>query len=153
MKFLLAALLIAYVPAIAEQSSVTLDGKAISVSWTPAAKGKASVWRVGDTFKTDADLVFRGVMMPKGEYALYVLPAADKWQLIISKQTGPKAYDPKLDVGRVNMALTTASVPAPASRLTLTKVAALAAKLEIASDSTVATTQFRLDRVGSNSEW
>jgi hypothetical protein len=153
MRILTAALLVACVPAIAEQSSVTLDGKAIAVSWTPVAKGKPAVWKIADSFKADADLVFKGVMVPKGEYSLWVLPAADKWQLIISKQTGARPYDAKMDAGRVNMTLTKPSAAVGASRVTLTKAAALAAKLEIASEGTVATTQFRLDRVGSNSEW
>ena len=150
-----ATVLMAGVPAFAEQSAVTLDGKSISVTYTPA-KGKVTAgqpWKIGDAFRADADLVFKGAMVPKGEYSVWVLPAADKWQLIISKQKSGKTYDPKMDAGRVNMTLTKPSAPAEASRVTLTKVAALAAKIEVATQDSVATAQFRLDRVGSNSEW
>jgi hypothetical protein len=152
MRILTLALLLACLPALAEQSTVSLDGKAISVTSTPAAaKSKTAVLKIADTFKTDADLVFKGAMVPKGEYSLYVQPAADKWLLIISKPS--KAYDSKLEVGRANMTLTKPPAPAATSRVTLTKAAAFAAKLEVASGDTVATAQFRLDRVGSNSEW
>ena len=152
MRIVTAALLLAGMPALAEQSAVSLDGKAISVSYTPAAaKGKAAIQKIADTFKTDADLVFKGAMVPKGEYSLYVLTAGDKWQLIISKPG--KAYDAKLELGRVNMLPSKAPAAAEGTRVTLTKVAALAAKLEVASDGTAAFAQFRLDRVGANSEW
>jgi hypothetical protein len=163
--FLIAAAALLYGFALyAEQAAVTLDGKAISVSYTGASlkAGKipaGQVWKIGaataPAFHTDADLVFKGAMVPKGDYSLYVLATPDKWQLIISKATGAKAsaYDPKMDVGRVNMVMAKAPAPVETVRVTLTKVAAMAAKLEIAGENTAATAQFRLDRAGADSEW
>lgn len=155
--------------AYGQQASVTLDGKTITVKYTPSAmKGRKifgatvpynQVWKIGDAtapaFHTDADIVFKGATVPKGDYSLYVLVAADKWQLIINKQTGPKSanYDPKMDVGRVPMILAKAPAPVEMSKVALTKSAALAAKLEITWENTVATAQFHLDRVAGDSEW
>jgi hypothetical protein len=153
----------------AQQSAVTLDGKTITVKYAPSAmKGRKifgaavpynQVWKIGDaaapTLHTDADIVFKGVTVPKGDYSLYVLAAADKWQLIINKQTGAKAanHDPKFDLGRVQMTLAKPPAPVENSRITLTKAAAMAAKIEIAWENTVATVQFHLDRVAGDSEW
>src|ERR1035441_5963317 len=97
-----------------EQVSVVIQGKTITVKYAaPAMNGRkifgaavpyGQVWRIGDkaapALHTDADLAFYGLTVPKGDYTLYVLPAADKWQLIVSRQTGAAAYDPKMDVGR-----------------------------------------------------
>jgi hypothetical protein len=158
------------VTACAQQpAAVTLDGKAITIKYTPSAmKGRKifgssvpynQVWKIGDaaapTLHTGADIVFKGVTVPKGDYSLYVLVAADKWQLIINKQTGLKAanYDPKMDVGRVLMTQAKAPAPLETSRLTLTKAAAMAAKIEIAWENTIGTVQFHLDRVAGDSEW
>ena len=149
---LAAIILTTGVAAFAQQSAVTLDGKAITVKYAPAAVQDRKFF---GTLHTDADIVFKGVAVPAGNYSLYVLVAADKWQLIVNKQTGPKAanYDPKLDVGRVSMVMAKAPAPVETSRLALTKVAAMAAKIEIAWENVVATTQFHLDRVAGDSEW
>jgi len=166
---LAAMVLMAGVAAHAQQSAVTLDGKTITVKYAPSAmKGRKifgtavpynQVWKIGETsaatLHTDADIVFKGVTVPKGDYSLYVLVAADKWQLVINKQTGPKAatYNPKFDVGRVAMTLAKPPAAVENSRLTLTKSAAMAAKIEIAWENTTATAQFHLDRVAGDSEW
>jgi hypothetical protein len=149
---LAAIVLITGVAAFAQQSAVTLDGKAITVKYAPAAVQDRKIF---GTLHTDTDIVFKGVAVPAGNYSLYVLLAADKWQLIINKQTGPKAanYDPKLDVGRVSMVMAKAPAPVETSKIALTKVAAMAAKIEIAWENVVATTQFHLDRVAGDSEW
>lgn len=160
----IALLLCLSVALFAEQATVTLDGKAISVNYAGAAlKARkipaGQVWKIGDAnapaFHTDADIVFKGAMVPKGDYTLYVLATTEKWQLIVSRATGAKAatYDPKLDVARVNMIIAKAPGPIETSRVSLTKVAAMAAKLEVAGENTIATAQFRLDRAGADSEW
>jgi hypothetical protein len=162
-----AFVLAASLGANAEQTSATLNGKNISINYAGSAmKGRKvfgasvpynQVWKIGETsaptFHTDADLVFKGAVVPKGDYSLYVLVAADKWVLIINKQTGSKPYNAKMDLGRINMTLAKAPAPAEVCRVTLTKSAALAAKLEIAWEDTVARTQFHLDRVAGDSEW
>jgi hypothetical protein len=80
------------------------------------------------------------VVVPKGDYSLYLLADADKWQLIISKQTGQKAkvYDPKMDLGRVPMVLRSAPAPVEICTVTLSKSAARAARLELALQDTIA---------------
>jgi hypothetical protein len=151
------------------QTSLTIEGNNISVKYSaPSVKGRKifggvvpynQVWRVGEStaavFHTDADIVFKGVNVPKGDYTLYVLVAADKWQLIINKQSGPKAltYDPKMDLGRVVMSLAKPAAPVETCKLTLTKTAAMAGKLELAWENTAASVPFYLDKAPGDSEW
>jgi hypothetical protein len=151
------------------QTSLTVEGNNISVKYSaPSVKGRKifggvvpynQVWRIGENaaaaFHTDADIVFKGVNVSKGDYTLYVLVAADKWQLIINKQSGPKAlaYDPKMDLGRVVMSLAKPAAPVETCKLTLTKTAAMAGKLELAWENTVASVPFYLDKAPGDSEW
>ena len=142
MKYLCAALLAGCLAvSAAEQTSVAVDGKNISVQYDPAVKDR----KVIASFHTDADLVFKGLAVPKGEYSLYLLVAADKWQLVFNKR--------KAEVGRVAVNLAKAPAKLDNCKLTLTKTAALAAKLEIAFESNVGTVPFHLDRVAGDSEW
>jgi hypothetical protein len=150
-----------------DQTSVTINGMIISVKYSAVSSNGRKifgevvpfnqVWQISDgspaTFHTEADLAFKGFVVPKGDYTLYVLPVdATNWQLIVNKQMGP-AYDPKFDVGR--MAMTVAQVPVPIEtcRLSVVKTAATAAKIEIAWENFVASAKFNPDRSGSNSEW
>jgi hypothetical protein len=152
MKYLLAVLIAASMLAsAAEQSAVAVDGKNITVKYAPAV----AEHKIIASFHTDADLVFKGATVPKGDYSLYVLIATDKWQVAINKQPAAKAqtYDPKLDVGRVAVNLAKAPAAVPNCKLTLTKTAAMAAKLEIAFENTVGAVPFHLDRVAGDSEW
>ena len=151
------------------QSSVTLDGKSITVRYSPEAAAGRKVfggavpfgkpWRVGSgngtVLHTDADIVFKGAVVPKGDYTIYILPEADKWQLIINRVTGAASqrYDPKQDVGRVAMILGTPPSAVETCKLTLTKTAARAAKLEVAWANSSATATFHLDRVAGDTEW
>ncbi len=150
-----------------EQTSVVLQGKTIEIKYAAQSmKGRkifgstvpyGQVWRIGDkaapVFHTESDLAFYGMTVPKGDYTVYVLPAADKWQLIISKQKGAGAYDPKLDVGRVPMTMGKAPAPVETCKVTLTKTAALSGKLELSWENTVASAPFRLDLMASDREW
>jgi hypothetical protein len=109
------------------QTSVTLDGKQVSVRYSaPSVRGRKifgqggllsedptyPAWRAGansaTAFHTDADLDVGGLRVPKGDYTLYAWIAdPDQWQLIVSKETGQwgLSYNPKLDLGRVKMAM------------------------------------------------
>ena len=150
-----------------EQTSVVIQGKTVEVRYTAssmngrkifgAAVPYGQVWRIGDkaapTFHTDADLAFYGLPVPKGDYTLYVLPAADGWKLIISRQTSAAAYNPKMDVGRAPMTLGKATAPVETCKLALTKTAALSGKLELSWENTAASIPFRLDLVASDREW
>jgi hypothetical protein len=139
--------------ALAQQAatSVTIESKTIAVRYAaPTAKT-----RLNAAFHTDADLAFRGFEVPQGDYTLYILADGPQWQLAINKTTGAKAatYDPKADLGRVPMTMGKAAAPAPNCKMTLTKTAALAAKLEVAWEGAIASAPFHLDAVGADREW
>jgi hypothetical protein len=138
------------VPAFAQQATVSIDGHAVSLNYAPPAAKKP----VTASFHTDADLAFKGVRIPKGDYTVYVLTDGPQWHLAVNKATGAKAaaYDPKLDLGRVNMVMAKGAA-APVCKITLTKTAALAAKLEVALNDEVASAPFYLDRGANDREW
>jgi hypothetical protein len=153
----------------AEQSSIAFDANKITVKYlAPAMGGRKvfggivpfkQVWPIGGgsaaTFHTDGDLVFKGVVVPKGDYSLYLMPEPDKMQLIISKQTGPKTqvYNPKMDLGRVPMVLRKATAPVETCKLALTKTASRAGRIELSWENTVAFVPFALDWVPGDPEW
>jgi hypothetical protein len=87
-------------PAFAQDTSrgeakAMVAGKAVSIDYgRPSLKGRdmlgqaqvGQAWRMGandpTTLKTDADLAFGGVSVPKGEYVLTATKiAADQWHL------------------------------------------------------------------------
>jgi len=134
-----------------QQSSATIDGHTVTVKYSaPSAKNRAAA-----AFHTDADLAFKGVSVPKGDYTIYILADGSQWQLALNKATGAKAatYDAKLDLGRVAMTMSPAAAPGDACKITLTRTAALAAKLEVAWNNAAASASFHLDRGASDSEW
>jgi len=132
-----------------QQTSATIEDQAITIKYVkPALKT-----RVAASFHTDANLAFQGIDVPKGDYTLYVLADGAQWQLAVSIATDSNSYDPKLDLGRVPMTMSKPPAPAAACRITLTKTAALAAKLEVVWNDAVASTTFHLDRSGSDVEW
>jgi hypothetical protein len=132
-----------------QQTSATIEDHAITIKYVkPASKNRAAA-----SLHTDADLAFQGIDVPKGDYTLYVLADGAQWQLAVSIATDSNSYDPKLDLGRVPLTMTKSPAPAAACKITLTKTAALAAKLEVAWNDAVASTTFHLDRSGSDVEW
>jgi len=155
------------VAAAQEQTAVALQGKNVNVKYSAAsAAGRkifgaavpyGQVWRIGEksapALHTDANLAFYGLTVPKGDYALFLLPAADKWELIIARQAPDAPYNPKTAVGRVQMVLRKAPAPVDMRKITITATATLSAKLEIAWEDTVASAPFRVDLVGRDTEW
>ncbi len=75
------------------------------------------VWRTGanatSTLETDLDLMLGTVHLAKGRYALFTLPSAQGWQLILQKDAGQgaDAYDPKNDVARIPLRLRLMATP------------------------------------------
>jgi hypothetical protein len=134
----------------AQQATVSIDGHAITINFTPPATKKPAT----ASFHTDADLAFKGMRVPKGDYTVYVLTDGPQWHLAVNKATGAKAaiYDAKLDLGRVNMVMAKGAA-SPTCRMTLTKTAALAAKLEVVLNDEVASAPFYLDRGANDREW
>jgi len=113
----------------AATESATIAGHAITITYnSPGVKGRAGhifimdglishephfpVWRAGANkatlLHTDADLVLGDLVVPKGDYTLFVdLSAPAHWVLIVNKQTGQwgTVYDKAQDLGRVKMSM------------------------------------------------
>ena len=131
------------------ETSVKLIGKTVAIKYvTPSMAGRkifgalvpyGKVWPVGGApaaLHTDAAIEIQGLSVPKGDYWLYVLPDVKVWQLIVNKQTGTKAssYDPKMDVGRVRMRVTSAGAPIETFKVTVSGTG-MAGKLELGWES------------------
>jgi hypothetical protein len=111
-------------PASAE---AMLAGKKITIEYSrPSAKGRkvfgglvpyGEVWRTGaneaTTLKTEADLQFGSLAVPKGTYTVYTVPGETGWTLVINKQTGQwgTEYSEAQDLGRVPMKVSSTEKP------------------------------------------
>ena len=116
------------------RSTFKVDGATITLEYgRPSVKGRTiygpegivkpgNVWRMGadeaTTLKTDRDLMFGSVHVPKGTYTLFALPTAGAdgvpaGKLIISKQTGQwgTQYTEAQDLGRVDATLSPIATP------------------------------------------
>lgn len=158
MKSLIAALLaaslgVAFAQSPAEQTSVMLGGKTLSIKYgAPSVRGRKifgaggllsndptyPAWRAGansaTSFHTDADLDIGGLTVPKGDYTIYAWVAdPDNWQLIINKETGQwgLSYDAKKDVGRVKMTMSKPPAPIEMYKMTLSATGPKSAKLQL----------------------
>ena len=103
----------------AEQASVTLNGKEITIDYcAPSLRGRkvggelapyGKVWRTGantaTTLKTQSTLHIGNLVVPAGTYTLYSLPGEHGWKLIVNKQTEQwgTVYNEDQDLGRVDM--------------------------------------------------
>jgi hypothetical protein len=107
----------------AKTSCTFADGKKITVDYSsPRIRGRkifgglvpyGEVWRAGaneaTTFVVNTNVTINGKPVPAGSYTLFTFPNPDKWQLIISKQTGEWGIPypgEEYDFGRVPMQLT-----------------------------------------------
>src|SRR4029077_129329 len=111
----------------AAKTSVTIDGKQISVAYyAPSMHGRkiigglvpyGEVWCTGANWATkittESALDVNGLKLPKGSYSIWTLPNEKQWLLIINKQTGQfhLNYDQSQDFARVKMNLK--SLPSP----------------------------------------
>lgn len=109
------------------------------------------VWRTGanasTTLTTDLPLMIGGVRLPAGSYALFTVPAAGTWKLIIQRNTGQMAdaYEPVADLARVN--LVRRELASPVESLTMwlvpsTKPGVFGGDLRFAWGSTELSTPF-----------
>ena len=77
-------------------------------------------WRLGandaTTLTTDVDLTIGGQRVAKGTYVLQAMPSRTGWKLLVQKPLPPDApadapYDPKNDLARVDLRVTTLATP------------------------------------------
>ena len=134
-----------------QMASVTLETKTITVEYAVSAANN----RITGTFHTPFDLAFKGLNVPKGLYTLYVLTDGPRWQLAVNKATGPQAttYDPKQDLGLVPMLMIRPPAPVATCKITLSKIAPIAAEMKVVCNDKAASTSFRLDRGANDSQW
>lgn len=125
-RIALAAVAVALaVPAAAQmnprgEAKATVAGKEVSVEYgRPSLKGRdmlgqaqvGQAWRMGadaaTSLKTDADLAFGSVALPKGEYILTATKvAADKWHLnVLAKADRAKVAEIPLAQGTLSQSV------------------------------------------------
>lgn len=112
-----------------DQASLSVGGKTITIKYSsPSVRGRKifgpggllshdptyPVWRAGanaaTSLHTDVKLKLGNLTVPAGDYTLFVLVSdPDHWQLIVNRQTGQwgLTYDPKQDLGRTPMEMST----------------------------------------------
>lgn len=115
-----------------DTARAAIGGAAISVIYgRPALRGRDlrvlvpldQLWRTGANnateLRTDRSLRIGSVTLPPGSYSLFTIPRADRWTLVINRQTGQSglAHDESQDVGRVEM--TVAPLPSFVDRFTI----------------------------------
>lgn len=139
-------------------TSIKLGGHRIEVKYSaPSMRGRAifgalvpygKVWRAGandaTALRTDVDLDLGGLAVPKGSYTLFALPYADRWLLIVNKQTGQTGlqYDEARDLGRVPMTLGKTRKPVEKYRMTLAKTGDASGELRLEWENTTASVAF-----------
>jgi hypothetical protein len=99
------------------EAKAMVAGKAVSIEYgRPSLKGRdmlgqaeiGQAWRMGadaaTSLKTDADLAFGAVSVPKGEYILTATKvAADKWNLnVLAKADRSKVAEVPLSPGKLD---------------------------------------------------
>jgi len=140
------------------KTSIILDGMKITINYSAPSMRKRvifgglvpynKVWRAGANdatlLHTNADLEFKGLVVPKGDYSLFVWLDPQQWQLIINQETRQSGleYHQERDLGRVAMDLSRPAKPVETYRITLTKTGATEGQLKMAWENTVATACF-----------
>ena len=141
-----------------EKASVTISGQKINVKYNAPSMRKRvifgglepynKVWRAGANdatiLQTNTDLEFNSVLVPKGEYSLFVWLDPKQWQLIINRETGQSGleYRQDRDLGRVPMEMSRPPKPIERFRITLTKTGDTKGQLKLAWENTVASVDF-----------
>src|SRR5579872_6207821 len=121
------------------QTSVTIARQKITIRYgAPSMRKRVifgglvpyhQVWRAGANdatlLHTMADLEFGSLLVPKGDYSLFVWPDPQQWQLIVNKQTGQSGleYHREQDLGRAPMEMSHPSKTLERYKMTLTKSA------------------------------
>lgn len=68
------------------------------------------IWRTGANEATQVkfyrDIIFGGVKVPAGEYAMYTIPGEKEWEIVLSSNLdlfGAFQYDPVFDIARITV--------------------------------------------------
>jgi len=112
---------------------LTLDSSVIGIHYgRPSMRGRKivgqlvpwnQVWRTGANeathLKTNFDMTFGGVPVPRGTYTLFTLPSQGGWKVILNKQTGQwgTGYNASLDLARFDARAE--QLPAPVDTFTI----------------------------------
>ena len=115
-----------------EATSATIDGGAITITYgRPSMRGReifgrlvpyGRVWCPGADEATTLDsarpLRIGDLDVPAGPHTIWMLPTADAWTLVVSKEPSGfhTAYDASADLGRIEM--TKRTLDAPVEQLT-----------------------------------
>lgn len=113
--------------------TLSLDTCVIGINYgRPSMRGRKivgqlvpwnQVWRTGANeathVKTNFDMMFGGVPVPRGTYTLWTLPSQSGWKVILNKQTGQwgTGYTPSLDLARFDARVE--QLPAPVDTFTI----------------------------------
>ena len=115
-----------------ESVSATIDAATVTITYgRPSMRGRqifgalvpyGRVWCPGadeaTVLDSNRDLQFGALRVPAGPHTIWMLPAADAWTLVVSKEPSGfhTRYHPAEDLGRVE--LRKAAVPSPVDQLT-----------------------------------
>jgi len=140
------------------RTAITINGQKITINYSAPSMRKRvifgglepyyKVWRAGANdatmLHTSADLEFKGLFVPKGEYSLFVWLDPKQWLLIINKQTGQSGleYHQERDLGRVAMDMSRPPKPIETYKITLTKTVGGEGELKMAWENTIASVDF-----------
>ena len=140
------------------RTSVTINGQKITIKYgAPSMRKRVifgglvpyhKVWRAGANvatlLQTTSDVELNGLLVPKGEYSLYVWLDPQQWLLIVNKQTGQSGldYNQQLDLGRVPMDMSRPPKAIERFKITLTKTAPMSGQLTLAWENTIAMVDF-----------
>jgi len=150
----------------AAETSVAFGDKKITIKYSaPSLRGRPTVfgeggrvtqdgtypvWRAGanaaTALHTDADLNIKGLVVPAGDYTIYVQVKPEPWQLIINKQTGQwgTAYNKDQDLGRVPMNVSKPPEPIETYKMTLSSTGANAGLLQLEWENVIASVPFKV---------
>jgi hypothetical protein len=154
------------------ETSVTFGDKTLAIKYSaPSVRGRKMfgeggrisqdptypVWRAGansaTTLHTDADLNIKGLVVPKGDYTLYVQVEPTPWQLIVNKQLKDPnrdrpvwglTYIKEQDLGRVPMDMSKPPEPIETYKMTLTSTGANSGKLQLEFENFIASVPFKV---------
>ena len=110
-----------------EQTTATIDGARITVTYgRPSMRGRTifgtlvpydRVWCPGadeaTVLDSDKPIELNGLKVPSGPHTIWMLPTANQWTLIVSKEPSGfhTQYHPEADLGRVTLRKDRANPP------------------------------------------